>query len=147
VTEFPIDGDEATGFIGDWIERMRFAPALQAVIFGGVTIAGLAVIDIGALARRLHTPVIIVNRKDRTHHRLEQAFEAAGLRERLAVVENMPSIFRVTGGLHAAAAGIDVAAAARLIRATLAKSDLPEPLRVAHLVARAIVKGESRGRP
>jgi endonuclease V-like protein UPF0215 family len=147
VTEFLIDGEEATDFIGDWIERMRFAPALQGVIFGGVTIAGLGVIDIEALAVRLRTPVIVVNRKDRTHHRLEHAFAAAGLSARLAVIERMPPVFRVSDGLHAAAAGIEVAPARRLLQATLAKSDLPEPLRVAHLMARAIVRGESRGRP
>jgi endonuclease V-like protein UPF0215 family len=33
-----------------------------------------------------------------------------------------------------------------LVRAALAKSGVPEPLRVAHLIARALVRGESRGR-
>jgi len=147
VTEFPIDGAGITDFIADWIENTRFAPALQAVVFGGVTIAGLGVIDINALAERLRTPVIVVNRRDRTQHRLRQAFAAAGLEDRLAIVERMSPIFQVADGLYAAAAGIDAAAAIPLIEATLAKSDLPEPLRVAHLIARAIVKGESRGRP
>ncbi len=147
VTEFPIDGANVTDFIGEWIERLRFAPALQAVIFGGVTIAGLGVLDIERLAERLQTPVVVVNRKDRTNHRLHNAFEAAGLSERLAIVERMPPVFRVADGLYAVAAGIDASGAIRLIRATLAKSDLPQPLRVAHLIARAIVTGESRGRP
>lgn len=147
VTQFAIDGDQVTDFVGDWICRARFAPALQAVIFGGVTIAGLAVIDIEALSGRLNTPVIVVNRKDRTNHRLEHAFQAAGLADRLRIVERMPAPFRVAEGLYAAAAGIEQGAAVRLIKATLAKSELPEPLRVAHLIATAVVKGESRGRP
>ena len=33
-----------------------------------------------------------------------------------------------------------------LARATLGKAQLPEPLRIAHLIAAALVSGESRGR-
>jgi endonuclease V-like protein UPF0215 family len=36
--------------------------------------------------------------------------------------------------------------AERLVKATLAKSRLPEPLRLAHLIGQAIVLRESRGR-
>lgn len=147
VTAFPIDGSDVTVFLADWIQNLRFGPALQGVIFGGVTIAGLGVVDITELAARLRTPVLVVNRRDRTNHRLRQAFEAAGLGSRLAIVESMPPVFQVNDGLFAAAAGIDMAAAKRLIKATLAKSGLPEPLRIAHLIARALVRGESRGRP
>jgi endonuclease V-like protein UPF0215 family len=147
VTAFPIDGNDVTAFLAKWIRNLRFGPALQAVIFGGVTIAGLGVIDIVDLAARLRLPVLVVNRRDRSDHRLRAAFEAAGLASRLAIVEGMPPPFRVSGGLYAAAAGIDAAAATRLIKATLAKSELPEPLRIAHLIGRALVKGESRGRP
>jgi hypothetical protein len=43
-------------------------------------------------------------------------------------------------------AGIERDAAEELVRASLRKSRLPEPLRVAHLIARALVTGESRGR-
>ncbi len=51
------------------------------------------------------------------------------------------------GRIYEASAGDDTAAATSLVRATLGKSDLPEPLRLAHLIARAIVTGESRGQP
>ena len=37
--------------------------------------------------------------------------------------------------------------AGALVARTRAKSDLPEPLRLAHLFAHALVRGESRGRP
>jgi endonuclease V-like protein UPF0215 family len=147
VTTFPIDGNDVTSFLVEWIQNLRFGPALQAVIFGGVTIAGLGVVDIVDLAERLGTPALVVNRRDRTNHRLRQAFEAAGLSARLRIVEGMPPIFQVTEGLFAAAAGIDEEAATRLIKSTLAKSEFPEPLRIAHLIARALVRGESRGRP
>jgi endonuclease V-like protein UPF0215 family len=147
VTEFPIDGDGATEFLAAWVKRTRFHRALQGVILGGVTIAGLGVIDVRALAADLGSPVLIVNRRDPARHRLREAFAAAGLLSRLSVVETTPPAFRISEGLYVAAAGVERTPAARLLRATLGKSDLPEPLRVAHLIARAIVTGESRGRP
>jgi hypothetical protein len=147
MTEFPIDGDGVTAFLSDWIQTLRCYQALQAVVFGGVTIAGLAVIDVVELAAQLGKPVLVVNRRDPTHHRLQPAFDAAGLSVRLEIVDRAPPAFRVSDGLFAAAAGVGVEEARRLIQATMVKSELPEPLRVAHLVARAIVKGESRGRP
>jgi endonuclease V-like protein UPF0215 family len=147
ITEFPIDGEGATQFLADWVGRTRFHRALQGIILGGVTIAGLGVIDVGALAADLGSPVLVVNRRDPAEHRLREAFDAAGLSSRLSVVENTPTAFRIAEGLYVAAAGVERAAATRLLRATLGKSDLPEPLRVAHLIARALVTGESRGRP
>jgi endonuclease V-like protein UPF0215 family len=147
MTEFPIDGDDATGFLSEWIRGLRFHQALQAVVFGGVTIAGLGVIDIVDLALRVQRPVLAVNRRDPTYHRLQAAFDAAGLSQRLETVKRTPAAFRMSGGLFVAAAGVGADEAGRLLQATMDKSELPQPLRVAHLVARAMVRGESRGRP
>jgi len=147
ITQFAIDGDKVTEFLGDWIHGLRFRPALQAIVFGGVTIAGLGVIDIVQLSERLKTPVLVVNRRNPANHRLYAALETAGLSDRIPIVERMPPAVRVSDGLYVAAAGVEAAGAARLLRVTVVKSDLPEPLRIAHLIGRAIVKGESRGRP
>lgn len=147
VTRFPVDGDGATEFVARWIGGLRFRPALQGVVFGSVTIAGLGVLDVQAIAASLGLPVLIVNRKDPRRHRLRVAFETAGCPERLEVVERTPPPVRLSNGLFVAAAGIDRPGAVRMVRALLEKSLLPQPLRVAHLIARALVTGESRGRP
>lgn len=147
VTRFPVDGEEATGFLRDWISKLRFRPALQGIVLGGVTIAGLGVVDAEELARGLGVPVLIVNRRDPARHRLRDAFEAAGLPERLEVVERTPEAFALPGGLFVAAAGADREQALRMLHATRGKSDLPEPLRLAHLIAAAVASGQSRGRP
>jgi endonuclease V-like protein UPF0215 family len=147
VTRFAVDGEGVTEFLADWIGNLRFRPALHGVFFGGITIAGLAVLDIGELARRVGVPVVVVNRRERRNAALASALEAAGLAHRLPVLERCPPAFAVEGGLFAAQAGADPHVATALVRATRAKSDLPEPVRLAHLIARAIATGESRGRP
>jgi endonuclease V-like protein UPF0215 family len=146
VTEFPIDADGVTEFLGEWVAGLRLHPSLQAVVLGGVTIAGLCVVDVDALAARLRTPVLVVNRRDPARARVGEALTAAGLSPRLAILERTPPAFPIARGLWLACAGATPAEAEALALACLRKSQLPEPLRLAHLVARAIATGESRGR-
>ncbi|UCE86780.1 MAG: DUF99 family protein [Deltaproteobacteria bacterium] len=146
ITRFPVDGAGATEFLVDWIRGLRLHPTLQGIVLGGVTIAGLGVVDIEALSRSLQVPALVVTRRDPANHRLREAFEAAGLAERLAVVERTARAFEAKPGVYLAHAGIERDAALRLLRGMLRKSKLPEPLRVAHLIAAALVSGESRGR-
>jgi hypothetical protein len=146
VTAFPVDGDGATDFLGEWIAGLRLRPALQAIVLGGITIAGLGIVDIEALAARVRTPVVVVNRRDPTRNRLADAFVAAGLTERLEILRRTPPAFQLERGLWLSHAGSDAETAGALVRATLRKAQLPEPLRIAHLVARALETGESRGR-
>jgi endonuclease V-like protein UPF0215 family len=147
VTSFPIDGDDPAGFLGEWIAGLRFASALHGVLLGGITIAGLGIVDVRALAARLGIPVLVVNRREPRDEPLLDALSAAGIAERSEIVLAAPPATRVADGLWLSAAGADPARAAELVLAARHKSQLPEPLRLAHLIAAAIASGESRGSP
>lgn len=146
VERFPVDGAGITDHLARWIPGLRPFPALQAVFLGGITIAGLAVVDVLALSERIGLPVLVVTRRDPARSRVSEALEAAGHLERLAIVDRTPRAERLAEGLFVAAAGTTAERAAELVLASQRKAQLPEPLRVAHLVARAMVDGESRGR-
>ena len=146
VTSFPVDGAGATEFLGDWVAGLRSRASLQGVVLGGITIAGLGVVDIAALAERVAAPVLVATRRQPRDEQLSDALRTAGFSERVAIVEHSPRAIRLVDGLYLAYAGITREEAVRMARATLRKALLPEPLRVAHHVARAIVTGESRGR-
>jgi endonuclease V-like protein UPF0215 family len=146
VGRFPVDGEDVTGYLAGWIGGLRTRAALQGVILGGITVAGLAVVDATELADRLGLPVLVVTRRNPAGSDLANALRAAGLERRLALLGRVPRAFGVREGLYLAHAGTSRAEAERLVRASLAKSRLPEPLRVAHLIGQAIVLGESRGR-
>ncbi|MFQ5351511.1 MAG: DUF99 family protein [Candidatus Binatia bacterium] len=146
VTEFAVDGDDVTGFLRDWVKGMRFVAALQGVVLGGITIAGLSVVDVDSLSNGLGLPVLIVNRHDPVSNRVADALAAAGLEDRKALIDRSPVAVGLDKGLFLACAGIPDEEAARMVRATQTKSLIPEPLRIAHLIGRAMVSGESRGR-
>ena len=143
---FPVDGDDVTTFLARWISALRFRPATHGVVLGGITMAGLAVVDLPALARATALPAIAVSRRDPADHRVAHALAAAGLAARLPLLERAPAAFRVDGGLHASVAGATPERARALLLAARGKSTLPEPLRVAHLIAAAVARGSSRGR-
>jgi len=147
--EFPVDGEGATEYLAAWIAGLRARPMLQGVILGGITIAGLGIVDLTVLtvlAERVGLPALVVTRHNPAGSDLADALQAAGLHHRLALVERTPRAYGVAEGLYLAHAGAPRAEAERLVLATLSKARLPEPLRVAHLIGQALVLGESRGR-
>jgi len=119
---------------------------IQAIILGGITVAGLGLVDMTALAEKLALPVLVVTRRNPLGSDLADALRAAGLSQRLAVLERTPRAYGTDAGFYLAHAGATRIEAERLVTATLGKSRLPEPLRVAHIIGQAIVLRESRGR-
>ena len=91
-------------------------------------------------------PVLVVNRRDPRETRLLAALEAAGLAERRQFLRRCPETFQLGSGVYLACAGATRAGATHLVQASTGKAGLPEPLRLAHMIARAAVTGESRGR-
>ncbi len=146
ISSFPVDGDAATEFLSTWIGGLRWHATLQAVVLGGITIAGLGIVDLTALSGRLGVPVISVTRHDTQRSELETALRAAGLVERVSILARAPPARQIRDGLYVACAGADPEAAERLASSTLHKARGPEPLRIAHLIGAALVRGESKGR-
>lgn len=143
---FPVDGDGATAHLATWIRSLRFHASLQGVVLGGITVAGLGVVDVPELAGLLDAPVLVVTRKPPSDAPLIGALRTAALDDRIPIVERSPRAFALRDGLYLACAGAGLEQARVLAEATLRKAQLPEPLRVAHLIGRALVSGESRGR-
>jgi endonuclease V-like protein UPF0215 family len=146
INSFPVDGDDVCDFLAGWIAGLRWRPALHAVVLGGITIAGLGLIDITRLAGAITLPVIAVTRRETTITELRTALEAAGLGARVPILERTPTATRVDEGLYMTCAGVDTGTAQRLLRTTVGKARVPEPLRIAHLIGTAIVRGSSQGR-
>ncbi len=147
VGAFPVDGAHVTEYLLEWLGSSTALPSIQAVLLGGITIAGLALVDVGALARGLNRPVLIATRRDTARSDVAAALRTAGLDDRLDIFERAPPTRLAAPGLHIACAGIDWHRGAELARLSVRKGRFPEPLRLAHMIGQAMVLGRSKGRP
>ena len=113
----------------------------------GIALGGFNVVDIHGLHASLGIPVMVVARRA---PRLEVIREAlltrvAGWRRKWALIERAGPMEPV-GGVFVQRAGLSLEAAADVIRRFSVYGHIPEPLRVAHLIAGGVGTGESRGR-
>lgn len=143
-TRLLIDDASATEHLAGWIEGCRVRPLLRAVFLDGITIAGLAVIDLPLLAEHTGLAVIATTREQPATDGLERALRTAGYTERIAAVQNA-GVSSPCDEIHLQHAGVTAAEAIRLVRDQRGRSRLPECLRLAHLIAAGVCRGESRG--
>jgi len=142
------DGINATRALQSLIEGSRFFAQLQLVLLQGIAFAGFNVVDIRKLRADLGIPVLTVVRKqpDFTAIRAALLNRVPGGRRKWRLIEQAGAMEKV-GGLYVQRQGISLVDADRLIRRLALNGALPEPLRVAHMIAGGITQGESRHRP
>ncbi|MGI0148527.1 MAG: DUF99 family protein, partial [Thermoplasmata archaeon] len=119
------------------------------VLLDGAALGGFNVVDLDALHAATGVPVATVTTKEPDPGSMEKALRARfeDADERLAVVRRhkLSKIPTAHSPLHVACVGMGTRDLADAIRRCTVRGSLPEPLRIAHLVATAIKKGESRG--
>ena len=150
MTHAQVDGRDATERILEMIRRSRYREGLRMVFLNGIAVGGFNVIDVDALHRELGVPVVTVTRRapdlDAIRGALRRKFE--DWEERWALIEGhrIEEITTRHTPLRVTYVGATRAEVVEALALTTVRGALPEPLRVAHLVAAATVKGESHGR-
>jgi len=140
-TKITVDGLDATKKLSELLSEWEFA----AVLLAGVSFAGFNIIDPTVIHEKFEKPVIIVTRTkpdNKAVHRALQrhfkdwrirwkVFEKLGSFHKVAVLADEPPIYVET-------IGVDVKWARTLIRALAVCGRVPEPIRVARLIARGL---------
>ncbi|MGE5233528.1 MAG: DUF99 family protein [Acidobacteriota bacterium] len=141
------DGRNATVRLVAAIRRSRFAPQLDLVLLQGIALAGFNVVDVEALARLTGLPVLVVARRRPDLQRIRAALcgRVRGGERKWRLIEKLEPMAPVQG-VFAQRHGLTAEEARRVIERLQIHGREPEPLRVAHLVAGALTRGESRGR-
>lgn len=142
------DGANAADRIASLVAGSRFAKHLQLVMLQGIALGGFNVIDLHGLHARLGLPILVVtrHRPDLAAIRAALVNRVRGGRRKWALIERAGPMEPVAG-LFVQRSGLSSAQAEAVVRSTVQNGKLPEPLRLAHLIAGALVTGESRGRP
>lgn len=150
VSSCQVDGDDANPVLYDMIERSRFREQVRMVMIDGAAFGGFNVIDIQALSRRLNLPVVTVSRELPDLGSIESALRShfPDWERRLAVITStkVREVELPEGKVYIASVGIEDREADAAVRRSTVRGCLPEPVRLAHLVATALVRGESKGK-
>lgn len=140
-TKITVDGLDATKKLAEILGEWEFA----AVLLAGVSFAGFNLIDPTVIHGKFGKPVIIISRTKPDNKAVKRAlqrhfedwkirwevFEKLGVIHRIVVVAGEPPVYVET-------VGVGVKRACNLIRALSVRSRVPEPIRVARLIARGL---------
>jgi len=140
-TKVKVDGFDATDKIATMMVESPHYRQVRIMMLEGVTFGGFNVVDIKELNALTELPVIVVTRNKPDFGEIHAAVKKLpNSTERWAAVQNAGQVFEVhTRSLdekvYMEISGIRESDARRILQLTSTRSSIPEPLRVAHLVA------------
>ena len=145
-----VDGSDANDIILRILHDSRYTEGLSLIFVDGIALGGFNVVDIDLLHRELGIPVVTVTRDQPDIPAMVQALKKKFVDwERRAEVITRNRLERVSTShkpVFVTSAGISSAEIREAIELSTVRGALPEPIRMAHLIATAIAKGESHGR-
>ncbi len=145
-TEIEVDGLDATEKIASMITESPHYKQLRIIMLSGITFAGFNVVDIKELYSKTSLPVIALTRDLPKMEEIKQALENLPEKEkRWKAILNAGEIFEVQTRegeepIYMQIAGIEREDAEKIVKITSTRSNIPEPLRVAHIIASGLTK-------
>ena len=145
-TEVEIDGTDATEKIAFMIKSSPHYKQLRVVMLNGITLAGFNVVDIQWLFKEINLPVVTVTREEPNLAEIKLALENLPEHEkRWQAIENAGEISQVytrndEEAVCMQVAGISKSDAEKILKKTSTRSNIPEALRVAHIIASGLTQ-------
>ena len=142
------DGDDAARNLADLILESKFAGHIRLILLQGIAMGGFNVVDVPSLRKATGLPVLVVSRVNPDMAAIQKALLAdiPNGRRKWSIIEDLGEMEPVNG-IFIQRSGITPDEAASVIRRFSINSQIPEPIRVAHLIAGALSTGQSRGAP
>lgn len=150
-TDVAVDGSDSTKKVIDMVSRSRYKDQVKLILVDGIALAGFNILDLDKIHEALEIPVLTLTRDrpdfEKMRYALMKYFPDWKDRYALLAKHEIREIPTEHKPLYASGIGLSWAEFEEMVRASTVRGAVPEPLRVAHLVASAIVRGESYGRP
>jgi endonuclease V-like protein UPF0215 family len=141
-TNIALDGLDATDKLTLMINSSPHHKQLRLVMLNGITFAGFNIVDLKKLNVATKLPIVALTREkpdlDSIHKALKNLPNSD---ERWHIILEAGEINEIVNKgtkIYVETAGISLIDAQRIIKITSARSSIPEPLRVAHLIASGI---------
>ena len=144
-TKVSIDGNNATSKIIEMINKSKFKPQLRCIFLDGIAVGGFNIIDIKELNKKTKIPVIVIIRKKPDIANIKKILIRLNKKNRIKLLEKAGPIASA-GKIFVQLSGIGMQKAKEILKIACTRSNIPEALRLSHIIASGIVDGESRGR-
>ncbi|HHQ45078.1 MAG TPA: DUF99 family protein [Candidatus Altiarchaeales archaeon] len=149
-TSVTADGIDATERLTEMVLKRRFKD-IRVIMLDGLGFGGFNHVDIHKLSEDTGLPVIVVVRKEPGLDDIKSALKNLDEFDfRWGCVENagkpIPVETRPGKSIHIQFAGIKEEQAVEITKLCSTRSMIPEPIRVAHLIAQGVVSGTSKGK-
>ena len=144
-TKVSIDGDNSTKKIIEMINKCKFKPQLQCIFLDGIAVAGFNVIDVKELNKKTKIPVIVIIRRKPNIENIKKTLARIGKKNKIKLIEKAGSVVKI-GEIYIQLTGLSVEKAKGILKIVCTRSLIPEPVRIAHLIASGVTHGESRGK-
>ena len=141
-TKVAIDGTDATEKIAEMINKSKFKPQLQCIFLDGIAVGGFNIIDIKELSRKTKLPVIVIIRRKPDLQKIKKTLIRINKKDRIILLEKAGDVINI-GQIYVQLAGISAEKAKEILKIVCTRSLIPEPIRMAHLIASGVVDGES----
>ncbi len=143
-TKIAVDGNNSTQKLINMINKSKFKPQLQCIILDGIALGGFNIVDVQELNRKTRIPVLVVIRRMPDFKKIQAALKKLKKTGKYKLIEKAGPVHKM-GKIYVQLSGLTLEQAKQILRITCTHSLLPEPIRVAHLIAAGVVRGESKG--
>jgi len=144
-TKVNVDGNDSTKKIIEMINKCKFKPQLQCIFLDGIAVGGFNILDVKELNKKTKLPVIVIIRRKPNLEKIKNTLIKIKKKSKIKLLEKAGSIIPVNK-IYIQISGISIEKAKEFLKIVCTRSLIPEPIRIAHLIAAGITSGESKGK-
>jgi endonuclease V-like protein UPF0215 family len=143
-TKVEVDGIDATLKIIQMINSCKWKGQVRVIMLDGIAVAGFNVINAKKLHEMTDIPVIVVIRRYPDYEGMFRAMKKLGMNDKIRIIESLENPEKIDS-IYVQHIGITLRETMQLLKITCTHAKIPEPIRIAHIIASGLVTGESKG--
>ncbi len=148
-TSIEVDGIDSTQKIIKMVKKTKHRKQIKLIMIDGIALGGFNVVDCEKIFNETELPVITITRNKPDMEKIKEALKKhfEDWMERWKIINNgTTEEIELNYKIYIKYFGISRNEAIEAIKISTIRGAIPEPIRVAHLIATGIKKGESKGR-
>ena len=149
-TQVRVDGSDSTKKIVDMANKTSHKDQLSCIMTDGIAVAGFNVININEIAKKTGMPVIVVTRNKPNFRKISDALEKIKQKNKIKLIRDAGKVYKIKikgkKVYFQFSKNINEKEVRKIIRISATNSLIPEPIRIAHIIASGIILGKSHGR-